>query len=367
VADNKRPATGRGILRATLRDWLNTGSWTLDYLYALLQGDNWPPIIREEQPYELFMAGTCDDPSLRIELAKRLAVALDDEPEVKLPGTRPAQMLASLLTLCSEVYNPDVLWEPLLRMNGRHKLTAEWPRGVPLNDLLRAALILNQRDDSMMPEWTSMIEGTPGDFLAGNMYDGIRGFYLRKPDNGTTPRWALLGPALRKVALRLSGSGDRRNIEFREILDPLRKLYQLENWDELFLLAVHYNWPRWTITSFVPPLATTNDDVYAMSSLGVALKECGGKKREELWGGLIWKVSIKGNKEAGALFQDFSHESLEAANEMKRTTVTTWLAAMGNALIYTCSDSKNGLRKAALDSASRQYHMVDRLTIHRTT
>jgi hypothetical protein len=296
---------------------------------------------------------------LRVKLAERLSVALDDQPELKLPGSRPPQMLASLLTLCAEVYRPEALWKPLLRMKARRKLAAEWPQGVPLKDLLRSALMLNQDDNAMEAEWLAMIDGSNDGFLSGDIYDGLRGISLMKLKRGSEPRWDVLAPALRKIAYSLNGSGDGRNLEFRAILDGLRQLYHLSGWNELFLMAVEYDWPAWTITAFCPPAARDNGHVYVLSSMAAALNQYGGEKQDELWGGLVWKISIKSNEDANALFHDFVRDSRAAVEEMKEPSVKVWVEAMGNAIVYVHHDSSKPQRIAALNTALKRLRNID--------
>ncbi|MGD0200426.1 MAG: helix-turn-helix transcriptional regulator [Bryobacteraceae bacterium] len=167
-----------GELRRQLLPWLEESKWRPEPLIDWLQGRNLISFGHEDEPYRWFLralpAGDAKWSWHRLELARRLAKILEDQPDVQKPGRRPSELLSSLFLLAAGLDCPDLLADPLYAVYGRlRRGTAELDDVV--RDCLLAALTRNQKDLRLYEVWLRMMETGKHDVLPGNEYAGFEG------------------------------------------------------------------------------------------------------------------------------------------------------------------------------------------------
>ncbi|MBI2140781.1 hypothetical protein HYU14_07705 [Candidatus Woesearchaeota archaeon] len=85
---------------------------------------------------------------------------------------RPDQLLYNLLLFSACLRQPENLAEPLYQMFGRKKLKGDW-RGPSLVGALCDALIWNQVDSRLLPEWKLMMDNGIHPYLGGSPFEGF--------------------------------------------------------------------------------------------------------------------------------------------------------------------------------------------------
>lgn len=358
---NSTQDSGIASIRNTLIGWLD-GSASVAMLYHLLQGDGWPAVGVEDEPYTLFIAATEGLPVYRTRLIERLAQALDSKPDVTTAATRPAQMLYNLLRLCAEVYSPEVLGPPLRGMWARRQLRDEW-RGADLRDRLRAALILNQPDREMLPDWEAMLNGHTDEFLGGSWQDGFLGLLAIKPPNGVDPDFSILGRALHSVADHLKHTGPARNIRLRRFLERLQRAYPDRNWaTELIVLGDKYQWPGWGITALPTVVGLQNGSAYVLSSVAKGLEAGYGIETEQqMWSGLMSKVRLGDHPSARDFLRQFQAIMWGASNDMKTLGIQPWVHAVKDSFVYLARQNEEGDNavKQAIRIANDSFRQIE--------
>lgn len=142
---NMEPITGDRLVASVVCKvipWLLDPSYDPKTLINWCQGYNLPPIGHNDDPY-LWIYRAVE--YVKKELARRIAVFLDEKPDIHRPGDRPGEVLYNLLMLSAALNCPDILYKPLKRMKERKVLPGDW-LGVPLAAVLDDALCANQPD-----------------------------------------------------------------------------------------------------------------------------------------------------------------------------------------------------------------------------
>lgn len=239
-------------MREMLGAWLGREDWRPEELIDWLQGYNLPPVGHDDEPFLWLLRGIpLADKRFEAEtkLAERVGKVLEGKPDLMRPGTRPDKVLYNLFMLCAGLGCPDQLAEPLYKVFQRGVLKGEW-LGVDVRDALQAALISNQIDNRLQPEWETMLEQRKHDFLPGDEYDGFNGIVMNPASAKTRgePDLDAIGRALKFMAKYLDRDSGRCE-EFQALIKQIAEIYPgrpiLEI--EILLQAVHNDWPRWAM------------------------------------------------------------------------------------------------------------------------
>src|SRR2546425_483054 len=108
--------------RTLVTKWLTKTNWQPGELIDWLQGYDMPPVGHDEEPYVWLLRGLPEADErheAEKEFAKRVAVLLLDEPDVKRPGKRADQVLYNLFMLGAGLSCPDELAVPLYEIYER--------------------------------------------------------------------------------------------------------------------------------------------------------------------------------------------------------------------------------------------------------
>src|SRR5690349_4207802 len=115
-----------------MTQWLFSNDWTTTQLVDWFQGYDLPALGHDEEPY-FWLLRSIPEGSNRYQTEKavavRIAVLLKEQPDLKLPGKRPNQVLYNALMMSAGLSCPDELAEPLSEMLERKELHGNW-RGV---------------------------------------------------------------------------------------------------------------------------------------------------------------------------------------------------------------------------------------------
>jgi hypothetical protein len=236
--------------RRFVGDWLISPEWSTAELRKWLVGDDFP-LPDSDEPFLWMLRGLPEGHRYAAEttLAERVAVLLNERPDQD--AGREPRLLFNLLHLCAGLAYREVLGEPLNAMFERHRKDRSLDREyheIPLSHGLRAALVSNQVDSSLRPEWFNMVEGRAEPYLPGNIYDGLDGLRRmpRNRDSWGDPVLDDFGWALTQLARHLENRPNRR-AEFRRQLAALMATYPGRDWGwELLQTAENCGWPDWT-------------------------------------------------------------------------------------------------------------------------
>jgi len=243
-------------MQQMLSEWLAREAWDSGQLMEWLQGYGLPPVGHDEEPYVWLLRGLpLADERHRAEttLATRIARVLEDRPDVKRPGRRPDQLLYNLLMLCAGLSCPDQLAEPLegvlKRSVIKDGLKGEW-LGVSLRYALQRALILNQVDGRLLPDWEVLMSGRRHNVLPGGVAEGFEGVRLMPPSASErgSPALNAIGKGLGAMAALLGHDKDRREM-FGAVVNRLTETYPgRPTWFfDLLHQAIEHQWGDWAM------------------------------------------------------------------------------------------------------------------------
>ena len=237
-----------------MAQWLAGGSWTVEEWVDDFTGMNLPPLPPAEAYVWLLEGlGTGVAKAEREQqLARRLALVLESEPDRRGLDQRHRRALFSVLKLCSEVRVPETLAIPLRGMLQR-ALLPEIPFGYNLRLMLRQALIVNPPGQELAPLWAQMARGLEHPFLPADRDAAFDGALLLPPDEqGEFPVETMV-EVLGALAVALQQDrteANERDRRFRELVARVREgwadpRYDTRFWRESFLGG----WPAWTTAS----------------------------------------------------------------------------------------------------------------------
>jgi hypothetical protein len=251
--DDERENESLLRMRRMVSTWLATENWNTQQLINWLQGYDLPAEGQDEEPYLALLRGIPDaDEKYATEraYAQRVAMLLNEKPDVKRPGKRPNQILYNLFMLCAGLSSPDDLFDPLCAVLERGKVAVNW-RGVDVRTALKAALILNQGDERLLPVWERAVQKDNAGFLVLDEYEFLEAARFMPPSRAERGKPALnvIGKALKLIATREEPEEDREVI-FRSILEKVMNSYPGWTWGrDLLLQSVEHGWPKWAIES----------------------------------------------------------------------------------------------------------------------
>ena len=239
-------------MSAALGAWLRQENWQPQQLIDWLEGHKLPRVGYDDEPYVWILRGLPlgdDRYWADTRLARRVAVVLKGEPDVKKPGKRPEQVLFNLLMLCAGLNCPDELNKPLKEVLKRRILKGEWLK-VDLRYALQVALTWNQLDRTLEPVWMTMISRKRHPFLPGDESDGLDGILRMPPsyERRGEPCFDSIGKALKAMATHLETDHDRR-VEYRALIRKIESSNPGSvNWDLNLLLQSHkVQLPAWAV------------------------------------------------------------------------------------------------------------------------
>jgi hypothetical protein len=239
-------------MRKVLGAWLARSEWEPQQLLDWLQGYGLPPVGHDEEPYVWLLRGLppADEKyNSETALARRVATILEDKPDLKRPGRRPDQVLYNLLMLCAGLSCPDELAQPLQSILRRETLEGEW-LGVNLRYALQSALILNQIDARLLPEWEGLLNGSEHGTLPGGVREGFEGVRLMPPSFAErgSPALDAIGRVLAVMAAHYERDKGRRRA-FAFLVNRVIETYPgRPTWDlDLMLQADKDDWPVWAV------------------------------------------------------------------------------------------------------------------------
>ena len=266
------------------------GEWSTEELGRLLSGETLPPVGHDDEPYAWVLEGLVganDEESRAKEtaFAGRLARLVDENPE-ELEIQDREVMLHGLFSLCSELSRADLLGEPLWRLYGRWKaqgLALKLERRDLRHDL-RSALIANQVDDRLVPEWQEMgmseAGSPPKNYLLGDATQAFQGT-ISCPAVRSGSNVEPLVPALGKVAVGLSPERRVRDSRLKRYIDRSQEVVPSfkPGKEPIITLAARHGFPGWTALSLfsggdglLPYLELElGNEVIVLSSVGKAL------------------------------------------------------------------------------------------------
>lgn len=259
-------------MRKLVETWLAQKPHDVDQLARWLEGLDFPAVGHDEEPYIWLLRGIplgSRQHEATVALARAAAELLQREPDVKRPGHWPARLLYNLLYFCAGLESPDELADPLYALFERNKLQGEW-LGLHLGVPLCAALIFNQRDNRLEPQWEQMAEENGHPILGGNRFSAFEAVLHMPPSARERAR-----PATEAVFFALSQI--IRHIESRpnkvEILkQQLERILERfptgrDEWDYWFLRgALQEKWPDWALWC-LPSLCVRVDRIFGADIL----------------------------------------------------------------------------------------------------
>ena len=239
-------------VNSLLCQWLDQDKYQSQQLVDWLQGYGLPPLGHDDDPFQWLLRGVeIADDRYQVEssLAERAARLLEEEPEVKRPGTRPDQLLYNLFMLSAGLSCPDQLADPLYAVFERQALKGSW-LGIDVREALTDALISNQLDNRLEEVWQEMCENRGHDFLPGDEEDGLDGIRLMPVSAATRGEPALyaIGKALGRMATHVEKEPDCR-LKFQSLISRIVETYPgRSNWDQDLIYQADKNqWPSWAV------------------------------------------------------------------------------------------------------------------------
>jgi hypothetical protein len=237
-------------MRKIVSTWLASSNSNTQQLINWLQGYDLPAEGQDEEPYLPLLRGIPEaDGRYATEraFAHRVAILLSEKPDVNRPGKRPDQLLYNLFMLCAGLSCPEDLFDPLCEVLERRQVAVNW-RGIDVRTALKAALILNQGDERLLPVWERAVQGDKTGFLLMDEYEFLEAarFMPSREDPGK-PALNVIGKALKLIATREEREDDREVI-FRTMVEKVMNSCPGWSWGrDLLLQAVEQGWPKWAI------------------------------------------------------------------------------------------------------------------------
>jgi hypothetical protein len=240
-----------------LTDWANGGA-AVDTLLDWLQGGEDLAVLgTETPPYFRILSAIPDQgddqSTVREALAARAAELLNRKPD-QAPETLGADgqaTLANLLYLAAGLAMPKVLAHPLLQMEARRRLAGSW-NTIPLENVLRDALIENQADAiTLVPRWKNLVRTARPGFQT-DAFDGFRGL-VKATDRPGQPNLHNIAAGLRLLADYLDTyERDQRRPRFQHWSTYVDQCYSYRgelSGDEWVDMAKEAELPRWAAES----------------------------------------------------------------------------------------------------------------------
>jgi hypothetical protein len=232
--------------------WLDRGpDWKL---VDWLSGYSLPALSGEDEPYYWLakgLEGLGELENTGGPFCARVAAFLASKPDEVRPGQRPNQVLYNLFMLCACLHCPRSLAGPLRALYARRRIQGRW-RSFDLRDALLAALIENQDNRDLQPDWERMLHEGRHEYLPGNAFDGF--FGLLKMDvvrvaEGAEPDGPLILEALSAMVLEHLEDDPERVPQLESLLEAVTDVYPgCADWERRFLdQAACDDWPHWAL------------------------------------------------------------------------------------------------------------------------
>jgi hypothetical protein len=315
-------------IREMLSEWIAREDWEPLQLIDWLQGYGMPAIGHDEEPYLWLIRGLPPENEryeVETKLSTRVRAILESKPDENRPGTRPDQVLYNLLMLCAGLSCPDQLADPLYAILERGVLKGDW-LGVDLRYALQVALILNQSDNRLLPDWRAALENRKHDFLPGTEYEAFEGIRFMPPssDERGEPALDAIGYALKVMATHLAEDEERKT-EFRLLISKVFETYPgRPTWDiDLLHQASKNQWPDWAMQELpnmrhIPSKFT--------GQICHALRRCSHSSARAVAGILAHKLTFIEKK---LMKDDPSKKEIEKAHEQSLRTLAVGASGRG--------------------------------------
>ncbi|MFN7961902.1 MAG: hypothetical protein U0002_11575 [Thermoanaerobaculia bacterium] len=258
-------------VRAALDAFLRRRDWSLEEFADLLEGYGLPVQSGDgDEPYLWLLRALPLDgqrQKTELKLAKRLARLLHAQPELRDLAHRQQDLLYNALMLAAGLRCPEALAGPLFEIYSTPARLAGLSGqylGIPLQAVLRDALMENQLDSRLESEWLAMVADDGTARLPGDPERGLWGLRntLVEGARPAQPDLEALGYGLRLIADRYRDRPDRRESFRALVANTCQAVFNVAQPDlEMLLVAHRQSWPAWA-TECLPRLFfwTGNDE-----------------------------------------------------------------------------------------------------------
>lgn len=225
--------------------WRARHSLSIEQLGRFLQGYDPPPHgAGGGEPHEWVLQAGYP----RAALAGALAELLTNVRAVVKAARRPDELLYNSLALAADLRAPGLLSAPLIGLM-KEGIAGAW-RAVPLAAVLRDALVVNQRDDTLCGLWTAALDGGVEEPVPCGPIDGLAGLILMPLGVGESSETRVntlaghIGALTRRIEDRDSTGARRYRLLLRLMFDRYAAIDPSNDW---LVAAVEASWPDWAL------------------------------------------------------------------------------------------------------------------------
>jgi hypothetical protein len=243
--------------RADLYQWLSE-SGNNSQLISFFQGSGLRRRHPDEEVFALIMDAISDEEDRkdvlhRRCLAERIAAFLSIGPSLHGKNPPNSSVLYNLLMTCAHLCLPFELGDALYNLFARRAVRGSY-RGIPLVNALTVALILNQKDERLEPEWIYMLTHRSHPYLDGDEFTGLDGVtFMPRANCPFIVQPGKTATAFRAIAayldLQYAGNVGERDAEFAELVARILLRHPLQSVLKTDLLREGKNngWPKWAL------------------------------------------------------------------------------------------------------------------------